>query len=62
MILGDALRRIVKSLKESTILAINYKILMVHVFLVTSNALIEAVAAYFVFAAFKNPTTTNLLI
>ena len=39
-ILGDALRRIVKSLKSSTILEINYKMLIVHVFLVASMALV----------------------
>ena len=36
LILGDALRRIVKSLKESAILEINYKMLSVHVFLIMS--------------------------
>ena len=36
LILGDALRRIVKSLKESAILEINYKMLIVHVFLIIS--------------------------
>ena len=36
LILGDALRRIVKSLKESAILEINYKMLTIHVFLIIS--------------------------
>ena len=61
LILGDALRRIVKSLKMSAILEINYKMLIVHVFLLASLALVEAVAAYFVFIAFKYPTDTNKL-
>ena len=62
IVLGDALRRIVISLKNNPILKTNYRIMMLHITMLTIHVIVFLLVEFFVFRAMASPTTRNLLL
>ena len=62
IVLGDALRRIVISLKNNPILKTNYRIMWLHITMLSVHVIVFLLAEFFVFRAMANPTTKNLLL
>ena len=62
IILADALRRIVASLRKNPVLSTNYRIMWLHITMLTLHVGIFTLVAYFVFRAFDNPTEKNKLL
>ena len=53
LVLADALRRIVLSLRNNPVLQTNYKIMWLHIVMLTVHVVVFSLTAFFVFRAFE---------
>ena len=58
-ILADALRRIMKALKDNPFLEGNQRILWLHITMLVTHVVVFSLNTFFVFRAFKEPTNTS---
>ena len=56
IILADALRRIMRALKENPFLQANQKIMWLHMIMLVTHVVVFSLAAFFVFRAFSDPS------
>ena len=62
IILGDALRRIVTSLKNNPIIQTNYRIMWLHVTMLSIHVVVFLLVEFFVFRAMADPSPKNLML
>ena len=61
IVLADALRRILSSLRQNPLLQANEKIMWLHIVMLVLHTVVFSVSAFFVFRAFADPTNPAYL-
>lgn len=56
LVLADALRRIMRTLKDNPFLQANEKIMWLHIIMLVTHVFIFCISDYFIFRAFNDPT------
>ena len=60
LFMADALRRIVKSLRENPFLKANNQVLWLHIIMILMSTIVVSISALFVFRAYKEPGNDSI--